>query len=132
MAAHGTHASDDVTEGRVKFGSAAGDVDRRNRARFEKSQARVDDIRAVLDAAGSDRIVAIGLAHGGALCSYFAASYPERTAGLILYGPVPYMFGVDAPGVINSNRDEFLRTWGTTEGARDVVDFAAPSRAGAR
>ena len=40
------------------------------------------------------------------------------------------LFGVDAPGDINSNRDEFLRTWGTTEGARDVVDFAAPSRAG--
>jgi class 3 adenylate cyclase len=102
--------------------------------RFDPSElptleARVDDIRAVLDAAGSDRVVAIGLAHAGALCSYFAATHPERTAGLIIYGPVPQMFGSeDPPGGLPIGRDDFLRTWGTTEGAREVVEFAAPSR----
>jgi pimeloyl-ACP methyl ester carboxylesterase len=44
-------------------------------------EARVDDIRAVLDAAGSTRVVAIGLAHGGALCAYFAATYPSARPG---------------------------------------------------
>ena len=102
--------------------------------RFDPSElptleARGDDIRAVLDAAGSNRVVAIGLAHGGALCSYFAAAYPERTAGLVLYGPVPFMFGLNVPGDIASSRDEFLRTWGTDEAAQQVADFAAPSRA---
>jgi class 3 adenylate cyclase len=102
--------------------------------RFDPSElptleARVDDIRAVLDAAGSERVVAIGLAHAGALCSYFAATHPERTAGLIIYGPVPQMFGSeDPPGGLPTGRDDFLQTWGTTEGAREVVEFAAPSR----
>ncbi|MGH2392122.1 MAG: adenylate/guanylate cyclase domain-containing protein [Candidatus Limnocylindria bacterium] len=32
----------------------------------------------LLDAAGSERVVAVGLAHGGALCSFFAAAYPAR------------------------------------------------------
>lgn len=102
--------------------------------RFDPSElptleARVDDIRAVLEAAGSERVVAIGLAHGGALCSYFAAAYPERVAGLILYGPVPFMFGENVPGDIASTREEFLLTWATPEAARQVVEFAAPSRA---
>lgn len=45
---------------------------------------RIDDIRAALDAVGSERVVPIGLAHGGALSSFFAAAHPERTAGLVL------------------------------------------------
>jgi class 3 adenylate cyclase len=102
--------------------------------RFDPSElptleARGDDIRAVLDAVGSDRVVAIGLAHGGALCSYFAATYPERTAGLVLYGPVPQMFGREAPVDLASTRREFLASWGTDEGAQAVVEFAMPSRA---
>jgi class 3 adenylate cyclase len=103
--------------------------------RFDPSElptleARGDDIRAVLDAVGSDRVVAMGLAHGGALCSYFAATYPERTAGLVLYGPVPQMFGRDVPPDLAESREEFLETWGTDEGAGQVVEFAMPSRAG--
>ena len=42
-------------------------------------------MRAVLDAVGSERVALIGLAHGAALCSVFAATYPERTAGLVLW-----------------------------------------------
>jgi class 3 adenylate cyclase len=44
------------------------------------------DLRAVMDAAGSKRAVLFGTLGGGAMCGLFAASYPERTAGLILYG----------------------------------------------
>jgi class 3 adenylate cyclase len=49
-------------------------------------EQRMDDVRAVLNAVGSKRAVLFGSLGGGAMCGLFAASYPERTAGLILYG----------------------------------------------
>ncbi len=49
-------------------------------------ETRVDDIRAVLDAAGSERAALLGSGEGGQICAFFAATYPERTQALILYG----------------------------------------------
>jgi class 3 adenylate cyclase len=49
-------------------------------------ETRIDDIRAVLDAAGSERAVLLGSGEGGQICALFAATYPERTHALILYG----------------------------------------------
>jgi class 3 adenylate cyclase len=49
-------------------------------------EARMDDIRAVMDAAGSSRAVLFGWGDGAALAALFAATYPHRTAGLILNG----------------------------------------------
>ena len=45
---------------------------------------RADDLRAVLDAVGSDRAVVMGDADGGALAAFFAATHPERVQALIL------------------------------------------------
>lgn len=45
----------------------------------------MDDILAVLDAAGSERAALFGLNESGALCMLFAATYPERVSHLILY-----------------------------------------------
>jgi class 3 adenylate cyclase len=47
-------------------------------------EERMDDIRAVMDAAGSERAVLCGLGEGGPLCALFAATYPERTTALVL------------------------------------------------
>jgi pimeloyl-ACP methyl ester carboxylesterase len=47
---------------------------------------RVDDMRAVLDAAGSTRAAIFGASEGGPMAAVFAAAYPERTSSLILYG----------------------------------------------
>jgi len=58
-------------------------------------EQRVDDMRAVLDAIGSERVVLLGLAHASALCSVFAATYPERTAGLIAWSPPWTLVGRD-------------------------------------
>jgi class 3 adenylate cyclase len=52
-------------------------------------EERMDDIRAVMDAAGSDRAVISGLGDGGPLCALFAATYPERTSGLVLLNSLP-------------------------------------------
>ena len=49
-------------------------------------ETKVDDVRAVLDAAGSERPTLYGQGlDGGAICAMFAATYPERTAGLLLW-----------------------------------------------
>jgi pimeloyl-ACP methyl ester carboxylesterase/class 3 adenylate cyclase len=47
---------------------------------------RMDDVRAVMDAAGSERAALFGLSEGGAMSVLFAATYPERTHALILCG----------------------------------------------
>jgi pimeloyl-ACP methyl ester carboxylesterase/class 3 adenylate cyclase len=49
-------------------------------------EARMDDVRAVMDAAGSRRAAVMGFSEGGPLATLFAATYPERTAALVLYG----------------------------------------------
>lgn len=47
---------------------------------------RLDDVRAVMDAAGSERAVLLGVSEGGPLCSLFAATHPEKTEALIMIG----------------------------------------------
>jgi class 3 adenylate cyclase len=44
----------------------------------------MDDIRAVLDAVGADRVTLVGMGEGGQTCALFAATYPERTEALVL------------------------------------------------
>src|SRR6266850_4797059 len=52
-------------------------------------EQRMDDVRAVLDAAGSERAALLGISEGGVMSALFAATYPERTAGLIIDGSYP-------------------------------------------
>lgn len=49
-------------------------------------ETRMEDIRAVMDAVGSDRAALVGQSEGGPLSMLFAAAYPERTEALILAG----------------------------------------------
>ncbi len=49
-------------------------------------EERVDDIRAVMDAVGSERGVIIGASEGGSMACLFAASQPDRTRALVLWG----------------------------------------------
>ena len=49
-------------------------------------ETRMDDVRAVMDAAGSDSAALLGYSEGGPMCVLFAATYPERTRSLVLYG----------------------------------------------
>ena len=46
----------------------------------------MDDIRAVMDAVGSERAALLGGAEGGPICALFAATFPERTSALVLVG----------------------------------------------
>ena len=49
-------------------------------------ETRMDDVRAVMDAVGSKRAILFGYSEGGPMAILFAATYPERTAALVLYG----------------------------------------------
>src|SRR3954453_22243951 len=81
-------------------------------------EIRMDDIRAVLDAAGSERAVLFGLGDAAPLSILFAATYPERTSGLILMNASPRF--VKSPGLPwlptrgqrDRQADDFERRWG--------------------
>ncbi len=81
-------------------------------------EQRMDDVRAVMDAAGSERAALFGISEGGPMCSLFAATYPERTDALVLYGTMAKgMRGADYPwGVDDDQAIRFLegieRGWG--------------------
>lgn len=49
-------------------------------------EQRMDDVRAVMDAAGSTRATVIGVSEGGVMAILFAATYPERTTALLTFG----------------------------------------------
>jgi class 3 adenylate cyclase len=81
-------------------------------------ETRMDDIRAVMDAAGSDRAVLAGLGDAGPLCVLFAATYPERTTALVLVNSTPrFTRAADFPwlqtrGEMEQRVDEFAHRWG--------------------
>jgi class 3 adenylate cyclase/esterase/lipase len=49
-------------------------------------EQRMDDVRAVMDAVGSQRAALFGISEGGSMSMLFAATYPARTRALIFYG----------------------------------------------
>src|SRR6478609_7059916 len=49
-------------------------------------ETRMDDVRAVMDAVGSERAALFGYSEGGPMSILFAATYPDRTRALVLYG----------------------------------------------
>src|SRR4029077_929017 len=49
-------------------------------------EERMEDVRAVLDACGSQQATLFGLSEGGPMSLLFAATYPERTTALITFG----------------------------------------------
>ena len=53
---------------------------------LQSMEERMDDVRAVMDAAGSERAVVFGASEGGILSMLFAATYPERSVALVLLG----------------------------------------------
>ena len=83
-------------------------------------ETRMDDVRAVMDAAGSERAALFGYSEGGPMCSLFAATYPERTSALVLYGTYAKRQDPDEeyPWVMTRDEreayaDEVEREWGS-------------------
>lgn len=71
-------------------------------------EARMDDARAVMDAVGSSRAAFFGSSEGAAMSMLFAATYPERTAALVLRSAYPRtMWAPDYPG--GRSEEEYRR-----------------------
>src|SRR5580704_12242329 len=89
-------------------------------------ELRMDDVRAVMDAVGSERAAVFGVSEGGAMCMLFAATYPERTRALVLYGTFAhYLTWVNSGERLQAFIDAIERGWGTGE----TVEFFMPSKA---
>ena len=102
-------------------------------------EQRMDDIRAVMDAVGSERAALLGWSEGAPLCATFAATYPQRTVALVMYGGMPrfvraedYPFGMPLEEVnawlemmpsMWGQDEELLRLW-----APNVADQPGPRR----
>jgi class 3 adenylate cyclase len=75
-------------------------------------EERMDDVRAVMDAAGSEQAVLIGVSEGVPMSVLFAASHPERVKALVLYGGMArttwaedYPWATPAEALIESSRE---------------------------
>lgn len=87
---------------------------------------RMDDIRAVMDAAGSKQAILLGISEGGAMCELFAATYPERVSKLILMGTFSNRRTAAPKNAKNVGSPDYIRqNWGT--GA--MLPFYAPTLA---
>jgi pimeloyl-ACP methyl ester carboxylesterase/class 3 adenylate cyclase len=60
---------------------------------------RMDDVRAVMDAVGIERAALLGISEGGPLATLFAATYPQRCQGLVLYGTFARSSWITAEGL---------------------------------
>ena len=95
-------------------------------------EVRMDDVRAVMDAAGSERAALYGLSEGGPLAIVFAATYPERVSALVLNATVArateapdYPEGAHMRAVI----DQFCEIIDSGWGQGRTLSLFAPSHA---
>ena len=99
-------------------------------------ETRMDDLSAVMDAAGSRQAIVFGESDGAPLCVLFAATFPERVMGLIMHGPdVRAAWAPDAPWGMTAEDFEvevenIERGWGTGDFERGFLEEMAPSMAG--
>jgi pimeloyl-ACP methyl ester carboxylesterase len=97
-------------------------------------EERMEDVLAVLDAVGSQQASILGISEGGALAALFAATHPERTASIILYGTLT-LYDTDArylAGVGDGTGAAFVEAVSHGWGMRSdwAVRMWAPSMAG--
>ena len=95
-------------------------------------EATAQDIRTVLDAAGSRRVVLFGASEGGPACIQFAADHPDRVAGLILFASLAKGSAAgDYPHALHADQyhawlQQLVSAWGGPAG----IETFAPSLAG--
>ena len=106
---------------------------------FGTLEERMDDVRAVMDAVGSERAALFGQSEGGPMSILFAATYPERTLALLLVGAEVKEETTDDWPWGESTREDFEESmrgvperWGTAEQAERAVASRSPSAVGDR
>jgi pimeloyl-ACP methyl ester carboxylesterase/class 3 adenylate cyclase len=94
-------------------------------------EQRMDDVRAVMDAVGSGHAAIVGVSEGGPMSALFAATYPDRTDALVLYGTLARMTAAPdypwrSPTVESESMYEHLAEhWGEAA----TLQLFAPSQA---
>jgi pimeloyl-ACP methyl ester carboxylesterase len=98
-------------------------------------EQRIDDVRAVMDAAGSERAALFGISEGGPMSVLLAASHPARATALVLYGAMgrtteapDYPWASPADALRESAAEFILPYWG--QRPEGMVELFAPSFAG--
>jgi len=96
-------------------------------------EERMDDVRAVMDAAGSERAALFGMSEGATMCMLFAAAHPERTSALVLWGAMArsteapdYPWAPPKEALLEADEELMAPFWG--QGA--TIDVFSPSLAG--
>jgi pimeloyl-ACP methyl ester carboxylesterase/DNA-binding winged helix-turn-helix (wHTH) protein len=94
-------------------------------------EQRLDDVRAVMEAAGSERAALLGVSEGGPLCSLFAATYPEKTEALVMIGSYARRIRDEQYpwGPTRDERDAFCQALVDQWGGPVGLEERAPSRA---
>ncbi len=101
--------------------------DRVSNDRLPTLEQRMDDVRAVLDAVGSENAALLGHSEGGSMSVLFAATYPERSRALVLVGAFAKRLRSDdypwAPSLEErlATIEEVERDWGA---GLDITDYA--------
>ena len=97
-------------------------------------EVRMDDVRAVMDAAGSERAALFGISEGGPMTLLFAATHPARTSAVVVYGSIAPSRAWAAEMGLAAPREERLREieedtriWGAPAQAEEDVRSLAPS-----
>jgi class 3 adenylate cyclase len=92
-------------------------------------ERQMDDIAAVMSAAGSDDAAIFGGARGSTVTTLFAATYPERTRALVLYAPIARsLYAPDWPfGRTDAEQQEFFDRFTSEMGTGDNLDLQGPS-----
>jgi class 3 adenylate cyclase len=88
-------------------------------------ETRMEDMRAVLDAVGSERAVVFGSHEGGQMAALYAATYPEATEALVLFQFISHGQGSDQPYWQEASRT--LRSWMTQELADQWLSEVCPT-----
>ncbi len=100
-------------------------------SRLPTLEQRMDDVRAVLDAVGSERAALCGVSEGGPMCSLFAATYPEKTLALVMMGTyAKRVRAADYPWAPSHEErrhffDEISRDWGGPVGLEERAPSVA-------
>jgi class 3 adenylate cyclase len=89
---------------------------------------RLDDVRAVMDAVGIERAAIFGISEGGSLAALFAATHPERSQALIIYGGfAQFSSWLPTQEALESLIQYIDKNWGSGEGWLGIV---APTKEG--
>jgi class 3 adenylate cyclase len=93
-------------------------------------EQRMDDVRMVMDAVGSERAALYGVSEGGPMSLLFAATYPARTTALVIYGSYARrLWAPDHPfGRTQAEWDEIIQRLEREWGGPVAMDVWAPSR----